>query len=166
MFKMLLGNPWTLVVLAIASFSAGAYTAHQFSKADKVAVLEKQIKTQKANYDARDAIFEAQQKRDVTLAAENADLRDKLTAKEMALIAAIHNPMIKLITREAKTDANPCPDARRNNQYLLCYNAALSGSTEDIAACEASGGHAKLSSEFVPSAFVFRESLSRGPSRF
>ena len=135
---------------ALASFVAGAFIAHQFSEADKVKELQAALQLQTEKYEARDAKFAADAKRDKDLSLRNAILAQELESANDALSQAIRNPKIKFVTREVPTDAKPCPDTRRNAQYVVCVNAAYSGDPAAIAACAAGGSDAAVLSEHVP----------------
>lgn len=147
MIKALLGNPWALVALFVVGFGAGAYTAHQFSKAGQVSELEAQLRAQKANYDTRIDEYNAKQSKFAALDQVNATLSAQLKDTESRLSAAVKNPTVKFITREATTDAKPCPDTRRAPAFRVCYNAAVLGTAEATAECEAAGGYAGVQNQ-------------------
>ena len=149
----MLSKLYVFAGVAVVAFGAGAYTAHQFSKADKVKQLEAALKIQKANYDARDAAFVEQQNRDASLSLKNSILARELDTANDALSHAIKNPKIKFIIREVPTDAQPCPDNRRGAAYRVCLNAAASGDTTVIAACAAGGVDAGVPGEPVSTHF-------------
>ncbi len=147
LFGKLLGNPWTLVAIAVVSFGAGAYTAHQFSKANELAALQKKFDAQKAVYAERDIKFAEQARLDAQLDSRNAVLRDTNAELEQKLKEAIaHRPFT---IREAPTDAIPCPPITRGPDYRLCYNAAVSGDAAALAACQAGSGHESVPGESV-----------------
>jgi hypothetical protein len=142
---------WLFVVagVAIANFAGGWIVNGWRHNAAERAAVEAAIAKTRSQYERRDADFRRAQEHDQVVTAENARLRQQLVAQAVALEDAVRGvPLVESskVTRN-EDGACECSDARRGTAYRVCTNAAISGTSEAVAACAAHRGHAAVRRE-------------------
>lgn len=124
--------------------------------AHEAKVLKAQLTTEIKAVNDQHAADIKQNQTDTTLEQESAKVHSDNDVKRDTLLSATQGVTLtrsheKVSNDKPDTPATPdCPDMRRNDTYLVCVNAAISGTTEAIAACKASGSSATVPGEPVP----------------
>lgn len=142
---------WLFVVagVGVAGFIAGWLVNGWRHDASEKAAVEAAIAKTRMEYERRDTAFAEVQARDQLVTAENARLRQQLVSQAVALQDAVRGLSLVEVSKVARNEDHTCKcfDARRGTAYRVCFNAAISGEPDAVAACEAQRGHDSLPSE-------------------
>lgn len=126
-----------IIVLTLAVFAGGWTVRGWRESAAKVAAVEQARKQERAAYAKRDREHAAQAKRDEELLSATALERDLLLEQAERLRAATRSlPLTRTVTKVIHENCS-CPDARLAPAVRVCHNAAVTGDSSAIAACEA-----------------------------
>jgi flagellar biosynthesis regulator FlaF len=146
--------PWKLVGIVLACavvFGFGWKLRGWRDDAHELAAVQKARSEERAAYTKRDGDYRAQQDRDSELLRSTAAQRDALKSQNDRIKEAIAGmPLTRTVTKVINENCS-CPDTRIAPSVRVCINAALSGDSAAVAACEAERLHGSLQGEPVPS---------------